>query len=244
MNSAYGKFDALSKEPNLLKGTLICGDCGKKMSLWRDRSGAKLNPPRVYYKYICQTYQHLKEKGCIRKRLDKKDVERAVEEALRMHIKLFLDSRQALERLNREQEADGGFQKEIREAEKRKKRAEGMSASLYNDYADGLLNEGEYLYAKEKYIRQAEEEAQKILELQETERRHRTGCRKESRVEALVQEYKDFVNLTEEVIHAFISEIFVYGGGRMEIRFRFEDEFKELLDVVEERGGGICRKDV
>lgn len=242
-HSGYGKFDALSKEPNLLKGILICGDCGKRMSLWRDRSGAKLNPPRVYYKYICQTYQHLKEKGCVRKRLDKKDVERAVEETLRMHIKLFLDSRQILERLNREQKADGGFRKEIREAENRKKRAESMSASLYNDYADGLLNESDYLYAKEKYLKQTDEEAQKILELQETERRHRTGSRKEGRLEALVQEYRDFENLTEEVIHAFISEIFAYSDGRLEIRFRFEDEFKELLDVAEERGGGICRKE-
>ncbi len=238
----YGKFDAVSKEPNLLRGTLICGDCGKNMTLWRDRSGAKLNPPRVYYKYICQTYQQLKEKGCIRKRLNKKDVEKAVEEALRIHIKLFLDSRQTLEKLNREQNSDGGFQKEIREAEKRKKRAANMSASLYNDYADGLLSESDYLYAKEKYLKQAEEETQRILELQATERRHRTGCREGSRMEVLVQEYKDFQILTEEVIHAFISKILVYGDGRMEIQFRFEDEFRELLDVVEERGGGICRE--
>ena len=43
-HSGYGKFDALSKEPNLLKGILICGDCGKRMSLWRDRSGThKIN---------------------------------------------------------------------------------------------------------------------------------------------------------------------------------------------------------
>lgn len=241
-HSSYGKFDALSKEPNLLKGILVCGDCGKKMPLWRDRSGAKLNPPRVYYKYICQTYQSLKEKGCIRKRLDKKDVERAVEEALRMHIKLFLDSRQVLERLNREQKTDGGFQKEIREAEKRKKRAENMSASLYNDYADGLLSEGDYLYAKEKYLKQAEEEAKEIMELQEAERRHRTGCRKEGRLEGLVQEYKDFENLTEEVIHAFISRVLAYSGGRLEIEFRFADEFEELLQAVRERGGGICRE--
>ena len=58
-----------------------------------------------------------------------------------------------------------------------------------------------------------------------------------------MQEYRDFENLTEEVIHAFISEIFAYSDGRLEIRFRFEDEFKELLDVAEERGGGICRKE-
>ena len=48
----YGKHDSISKEPNLLKGVLVFADCGKNMSLWRDRSGVKLNPPRVYNKFM------------------------------------------------------------------------------------------------------------------------------------------------------------------------------------------------
>ena len=141
-HSNYGKHDSISKEPNLLKGVLVCADCGKNMSLWRDRSGVKLNPPRVYYKYICQTYQTLKEKGCTRKRLNKKDVESAVEEAIRLHIKLFLDGRMALEQLNRTEQArqiNAGYQREILEACRRKSKAQNRAGSLYNDYADGIL---------------------------------------------------------------------------------------------------------
>ncbi len=240
---SYGKHDRISKEPNLLKGMLACGDCGKNMTLWRDRSGAKLDPPRVYYKYICQTYQTLGEKGCSRKRLDKKDVEDAVTEALRLHIKLFLDNKLLLEKLNREQQTDGIFQKEIREAGKRKRRAEKMSGSLYDDYADGLLGESDYLYAKKKYLEEAEAEGQRISELQAMEKRHRTGCSGDGRLEALVQEYKDFGDLTENIVRSFINRVLVCSDGRLEIEFRFKDEFEELLEVVEERGGGICRKE-
>ena len=57
-HNKYGMYDGIAKEPNLLKGILVCGDCGKNMSLWRDRSGVKLNPPRVYYKYICLVLYH------------------------------------------------------------------------------------------------------------------------------------------------------------------------------------------
>lgn len=241
--SSYGMHDKISKEPNLLKGILVCGDCGKNMPLWRDRSGAKLDPPRVYYKYICRTYQMLKEKGCSRKRLDKKEVEKAVEEGIRMHIKLFLDNKMLLGRLNRSQQTDGFFRKEIREAGNRKKRAEKMSGSLYNDYADGILSESDYLYAKEKYLKEIEAEGQRISELQAMEKRHRTGCSGESRLDALVQEYKDFESLTEDIVHSFISRVLAYGDGRLEIEFRFKDEFEELLEVVGERGGGICRKE-
>ena len=243
-HNKYGMYDGIAKEPNLLKGILVCGDCGKNMSLWRDRSGVKLNPPRVYYKYICQTYQSLKEKGCSRKRLNKRDVENAVEEAIRLHIKLFLDNKTVLEELNQTQQAaqtNAGYQREIKDAVKRKKRAEMMSGSLYNDYADGLLSERDYLYAKEKYLKQAEKEEQRLSELQEMQRRYETGCRGESKLDSLVQQYRDFDSLTENIIHSFICKVLVYSDERLEIVFRFEDEFKELEDVVGERRDELCR---
>jgi len=244
-HNKYGMYDGIAKEPNLLKGILVCGDCGKNMSLWRDRSGVKLNPPRVYYKYICQTYQSLKEKGCSRKRLNKKDVENAVEEAVRLHIKLFLDYKAVLEELNRTQQAvqaNAGYQREIKDAVKRKKRAEMMSGSLYNDYADGLLSEKDYLYAKEKYLKQAAEEEQRLSELQEMQRRYETGCKAESRLDSLVRQYRDFDSLTEDIIHSFICKVLVYSDERLEIVFRFEDEFKELKEVVKERRDELCRQ--
>lgn len=243
-HNKYGMYDGIATEPNLLKGILVCGDCGKNMSLWRDRSGVKLNPPRVYYKYICQTYQSLKEKGCSRKRLNKRDVENAVEEAIRLHIKLFLDNKTVLEELNQTQQAaqtNAGYQREIKDAVKRKKRAEMMSGSLYNDYADGLLSERDYLYAKEKYLKQAEKEEQRLSELQEMQRRYETGCRGESKLDSLVQQYRDFDSLTENIIHSFICKVLVYSDERLEIVFRFEDEFKELEDVVGERRDELCR---
>lgn len=243
-HSNYGKHDSISKEPNLLKGVLVCADCGKNMSLWRDRSGVRLNPPRVYYKYICQTYQTLKEKGCTRKRLNKKDVESAVEEAIRLHIKLFLDGRKALEQLNRTEQArqiNAGYQREIIEACRRKSKAESRAGSLYNDYADGILSESDYLYAKEKYLNEAAAEEQKINELQELQRRYEKGCKEGSKLKTIIEKYKNFDNLTEDIIQSFISKVLVYSDERLEICFRFKDELEELAQVVEERRDEICR---
>lgn len=243
-HSNYGKYDSISKEPNLLKGVLFCADCGKNMSLWRDRSGAKLNPPRVYYKYICQTYQTLKEKGCTRKRLNKRDVEKAVEEAIRLHIKLFLDYRKALEQLNQTEQArkiNAGYQREIREACKKKSKAENRAELLYNDYADGILSESDYLYAKEKYLSEAATAGQRVAELQELQRKYEKGCKENSKLEIVIEKYKSFNDLTEDIIQSFISKVLVYSDERLEICFRFKDELVELAQVVEERRDEICR---
>lgn len=66
-----------------------------------------------------------KRKGLYKKHLNKKETEQAVEEAIRLHIKLFLDSRKALDELNRTEQAgriNDGYQKEISEAGRRKKK--------------------------------------------------------------------------------------------------------------------------
>lgn len=243
-HASYGRHNELSKEPNLLKGILVCRDCGRLMQLRRDNSGAKLDPPRAYYRYVCPTYQNLKEKGCTKKHLNKKETEQAVEEAVRLHIKLFLGSRKALDGLNRTEQAgriNDGYQKEISEACRRKKKAQQRAAALYNDYADGILSESDYLYAKQKYLVEAAAAEQRISELQEMQKKYNKGCRKDSRLETMAGQYMDFDVLTDEIVHAFIEKIYVHSDKSLEICFRFRDELEELIQTVEERKDEVCR---
>lgn len=243
-HASYGMHGELSKEPNLLKGILVCADCGRLMQLRRDSSGAKLDPPRAYYRYVCPTYQNLKEKGCTKKHLNKKETEQAVEEAVRLHIKLFLDSRKALDGLNRTEQAgriNDGYQKEISEACRRKKKAQQRAGALYNDYADGLLNESDYLYAKQKYLDEAAAAEQRILELRNMQKKYNKGFTKDSRLETMAGQYIDFDVLTDEIVHAFIEKVYVHSDKSLEICFRFRDELEELVQTVEERKGEICR---
>ena len=243
-HASYGMHGELLKEPNLLKGILVCRDCERLMQLRRDNSGAKLNPPRAYYRYVCPTYQNLKEKGCTKKRLNKKETEKAVEEAVRLHIRLFLDNRKALDELNHTEQAgriNDRYQKEISEACRRKKKAQQRVTSLYNDYADGILNESDYLYAKQKYLDEAAAAEQRIMELQEMQKKYNKGCRKDSRLETMAGQYMDFDVLTDEIVHAFIDKIYVHSDKSLEICFRFRDELEELVQTVEERKGEVCR---
>jgi len=238
----YGKYDSLSTEENLLKGLVECGDCKKNMILWRDRSGANLNPPRVYYKYICNTCQILQEKSHSRKRIGKKDMEMAVEHSIRLHMKLFLDAQSVLEKLNQTEEAkqkNEGYKKEITEIKRRLERAGSMKNSLYRDYADGILSERDYLYAKEKYCREAENLDQKLMERLELQKQYEAGYEKNGRLATLVEEYKNFGELTEEIIRAFIRRIHVFTSDRIEIEYLFENELKDIEDMVHERGGVV-----
>ncbi len=55
----------------------------------------------VYYKYICPNSSAYGEKFCKKKIIKMQDLEEAVEAALWMHMKLFLDTKEVLQKLNR-----------------------------------------------------------------------------------------------------------------------------------------------
>ena len=236
-HNSYGKYDYLGKEENLFKGILLCGDCKKNMNLWRDRSGCRLNPPRVYYKYICNTYQSIKK--CVRKRLNKHDVEKAVEEAIRLQITLFIDTKEVLEKLNDSAEARStrdSYREKINSIKQKMAKTERLAASLYGDFADGLMDEKEYLFAKENYYRQIDEYKFQIKKFEEQQRPYEAGGTKNMEMETLVKKYRDFSSLSVEIVRAFIQRIYIYANGSMEIEYTFGDEISRLADMVEERG--------
>ncbi len=71
--------------------------------------------------------------------------------ACRMHMRLFLDTKEVLQRLNRTVQAKQiktDYRRQITDTRNRLERAQSMNSNLYNDYADGLLNERDYLFAK------------------------------------------------------------------------------------------------
>ena len=236
-HESYGKFDYMGKEENLFKGILLCGDCKKNMNLWCDRSGCKLNPPRIYYKYICNTYQSIKK--CVRKRLNKHDVEKAVEEAIRLQIALFLDAKELLEKLNGSAEARSAcdtYRKKINGLKQKIAKAERFAASLYGDFADGLMDENEYLFAKEDYYRRIDGYNREISELESLLGQYDGSCTENMGMEALVKKYQNFNSLSSEIVRAFIRRIYIYADGSMEIEYTFGDEISRLTGMAEERG--------
>lgn len=235
------KFKGIERKENKLTGILFCGDCGRRLKSHRlvDKRGGNV---KVYYKYLCPNSEAYGEKFCKKKVMKMQDMEEAVEAALRVHIKLFLDTKEVLQGLNRTVQAEqiqGSYKKQMAEARKRMERAQSMNTSLYSDYADGLLNERDYLFAKKKYVMEAEEMAQKLSELAAVQATYEAEyAGNESMAEAM-EKYAGFGELSSEVAHALIKRIVFFGKGRIEIEYTFSDEMEALMELAEGRKGEI-----
>lgn len=114
-----------------------------------------------------------------------------------------------------------------------------MNSNLYNDYADGLLNERDYLFAKKKYVLEAEKLAQKLSKLSEMQLTYEEEYAGSHDMENVMEKYADFEELSSEMVHALISRIVFYGGKQIEIQFAFEDQVQKLVEVAESRKGEV-----
>lgn len=235
------KYRRIERKENKFSGILFCGDCGGRMklrSLVDDRSGSV----KVYYDYTCPNSESYGEKFCRRKKIKMQDLEEAVEAALRLHIKLFLDTKKVLQGLNRTAQAkqiQENYRRQMAETRSRMERAQSMNSSLYSDYADGLLNERDYLFAKKKYVKEAEEMAQKFSELAALQETYEAGYAGNTGMAETIGQYVDFQELSPEMVHALIGKIVFFGEGRIEIEYAFDDELKGFAELAESRKGEV-----
>lgn len=118
-------------------------------------------------------------------------------------------------------------------------RAQSMNTSLYSDYADGLLNERDYLFAKKKYVREAGEMAQRLSELAAVQATYEAEYAGTGSMAETMGKYADFKELSSEIIHALIKRIVFFGKGRIEIEYPFSDEMEAFLELAEGRKGEI-----
>ena len=235
--ASRGKYDNVEKKENKFERILFCGDCGGRLKFYRrvdDRNGIV----KVYYDYICPNSESYGEQFCRKKKIKMQDLEAAVEAALRMHLKLFLDTKEVLQSLNRTAQAKQiktDYRRQITDTKNRLKRAQSMNSNLYNDYADGLLSERDYLFAKQKYVKEAENLTQKLSELAAMQTTYETEYAGSQDFAKIMEQYAGFEELTSEIVHALISRSVFFGEGRIEIEYAFADELKTFVKLAESR---------
>ncbi len=238
------KYGSVGKRENKFSHIIFCGDCGGRLGFHRHVKKYPSGKIHVYYDYFCPNSESYGEKFCKRKRIKMQDLEEAVGAALRMHINLFLDTKAVMENLNRTAQAkqiQDGYRRQMAETRSRMERAQSMNSSLYSD---GLLNERDYLYAKRKYVKEAEELAQKLSELAAAQATYEAEYAGSGGMAETIGQYAGFQELSAEIVHALVKRIVFFGEGRVEIEYTFADEMKEFVELAESRKGEVlCTKE-
>ena len=220
---------------NYYKDIIFCGGCGHGIKYrshsWKDRR---------YFGYTCYAYRIGKGK-CSYKYIRKRDLDAIVEKVLDQHIRLYESGVELMRKANAGRKAKTARKKcgaRISHMEAELEKIRNKGSKLYEDFADGVISEEDYLFAR-KTFRDREEELTQAISAMESEAEHYAGdyCGDSEMTGAFEKAHENPV-LSSEVVHALISRIDFHTKERIEITFRFQDELEAFIREAEERAGG------
>ena len=111
---------------------------------------------------------------------------------------------------------------------------EKKRAGLYESYDEDILNEEEYAFAKQTYEEQYETLNRLLDEAVERRERFLESISPENKWLTMMRGVAGMTELTGELVDAIIEKVLVYGGGRIEVVFNYNDVFSAMCECVEQ----------
>lgn len=216
------------KAVEMFSGMVYCGECGGAMVRKTIPSGKK-----KYVYYVCAA--HKNEKTCYSHTLRDIALNEIVLEALKKHIQDVIDLSDLMGMMDAaklQQVTVRKMQARLENKQSEIDRCQTLLRSLYESLADGIIDQREYQELKRTYSRQraeAEEQAEAIqLEMNQELTNLSVGC-------GWMDQFRKHQNIEEldrTIIVSLIERIMVFRNHRVEIVYRWHNEFQWCLDLL------------
>lgn len=240
--STRGKYEGIqNNRESIFRGVLYCGHCGKKMNIYR-RTVKLVNGIGHYSTYVCRrsANNNLNDPP---KNVKADDLDTLVLKLIQQHIAVYVVAKDRLKKLNRALAASrkkAELQKKMTDLEARQDKINGFIKNLYEDFADGVFSEDDYLEMKAGYLAELDAVAAEIGEVQKAIDLYAADYAGDEEMAAAFSKYIGVESISRELVTTFIKKITCYSKTRFEVEYTFGDELQELLELVEQRGADVA----
>ena len=211
----------------LFSGMVVCGECGAAMIRKTVPSGKK-----KYVYYVCAA--HKNDKTCFSHTIRDAVLEEIVLELVKQHIDDVVGLSAMLDLTDVAQLQKANIKKlKDRMAMKREEveRSQALLRSLYESLADGIIDRDEYQDLKKTYTRRREEAEAQIEELQREMSIKIDTASSRGWIEQF-RKHQGISCLDRTIVVSLIERILIYREHRVEVVFRWCDEYRHQLDLL------------
>ncbi len=210
-------------------GILKCADCGRAMH----KKYCKNKNGKVYEYYICGTYRKKSNKLCTKHTLKVEKLENAVLQAIKLHIKLLVNTEEILEQINKLEikKLANENMENIKQAKKEDiQKISNLKRCLYEDWKNDYITKEEYLEYKQKY----EQDIEKIKKIMANLDKQKEKQEKIMNGNSLwIENFKAHRNITEldrDIITELVDYIEVYENKKITIHFKFINKIFKCIE--------------
>lgn len=211
----------------LFSGIVKCGWCGGNMT----RKTIPVNGKKYVY-LAC--VENKNKNGCQNnKTMSIEKFEKIILKTINLHIEEVFELSKMIrmmEKVPYNGYLSGKLQDAILEKEKLIDKKRRYIQDVYEDYREGIVNQEEYIELKEAFRSEIASLEHEITALKEEIRK--LSSEKEDRVRWVEQFVKcrGFKKLSREILVRLVEEIRVFDKDRIEVIFKFQSEYEELLN--------------
>lgn len=217
---------------SVFAGHLKCADCKRAMN--KKQAGKYKGKPRENFYYMCSTYMRRSRELCSKHTIRNDMLENAVLKMIKLQIELVTDYDKILKELQKASQID--YRKKVIEdnimkSEDELKIQKKLRKLAYEDWKLEKITEEEYTEYSNSYTSVITLIENNIKRLYEELENYTEKEEKNEWVENFLR-YKNIKELSRQVVDELIDEIYVYENGRIQIKFRYEEEYKEAMKYV------------
>lgn len=156
-------------------------------------------------------------------------------QVINLHIELLIDTEEIVQQIN-----ENSFQNTKNEnianviVTKQNKihQISNFKRTLYEDWKNEDITREEYIEYKQKYENDIERLNQNIERLEIEKKKYESQNKDQNEWIEKFREQKGITELSRDIIIELIDCIYVKENGNIVIKFKFEDEFKRILEYI------------
>ncbi len=216
---------------NYYAGHLYCKECGRFM-LRKYTGRRKSNPNILNYTYYCSTRYRICKDDCIENKIKSEDLDKIVLKAIKHQIKLYLKVDTLIDEII-EKRNSSNTKTTLDNIERKLNEKRKIKQKFYEDWKLGIIS-------KEDYLNFVKSNENTINILTERYKKYSDKLSEENNLEdkkslfKKIEKYKDIKEVNKELIDDMIDKIYSYGNNKVEIIFKYKDEYKNIMKLIKQ----------
>ena len=221
---------------NHFKGRIYCGDCGKRMRFVKaNQKHIPMDQAHSYY--VCGGYLDSGYRNCSRRMIRYSDVEAAVIAVIQGQVTAALDQEKLLKQMRgsmKEKSLIDKYVGQINYISQELKKVNGRREHLFESFTEGVLDEAEYRFAKQKYDDEAAELGKRLSEARAKRKQLDGVLTLDNKWLSAMREAEDKTEVDSELVKHLIKAVKIYEEKRVEVELNFGEQKKVMERIIGE----------
>lgn len=216
---------------DIFRGVLYCGECGHKLSRMVTERKASYKEVKTFVFYNCPNIKRIDEEKCENEQITFLQIQKVVLHLLKKEFLLSGTQMKKLMEFNKEagEKRKEQIQKAQDELQKSVDGADRKISSYYLEYRNGSISQVQFLETKKKLEEKKEQDRQTLRDLHTEYSSIDRMVDKQNQFLRTILKYKRCAELNAELVKNLIEKIYVYRGKRVEIIWKWNDEFAKVM---------------